>query len=385
MKINISILGVIVYLVILQPMYAWRWNIEVTVPEGTPHDATIYLAGNFNGWNPGDPAYRLEKTSEHRYTKMMEIDQRELEFKFTMGTWSSVELNSEHEMICNRQLTLDSTVDEYVYVVENWNSNISTKNIRGNVDILEEFYMPQLDRTRRIWIYLPPGYKKGIQRYPVMYMHDGQNLFADSTSFSGEWGIDETLETMIAEKRIEKMIIVGIENHPQYRLEEYSPFAFEYRGKKVQPQAQQYGKFIVETLKPYIDKNYRTRRGRRNTAIAGSSMGGLVSVYLALEYQDTFSKVGALSSAFGVCREDLVAYIHEHAKKRPIRYWLDMGSIEVEQMAYDVNQQKIIEALIFSGWEEGKEVQYTLYEGAGHHERYWRARFGEVLEYLWRK
>ena len=385
MKIKISILGIIVCLMILQPLHAWMWNIEVKVPKNTPKDAKIYIAGNFNSWNPGDPAYCLEKTNDNIYTKLMEFDIRELEFKFTMGTWSNVELNKQHEAIPNRRVTLNSTIGEYQYIVENWNTSASMKNIVGNVQVLDKMYMPQLDRTRRIWIYLPPGYEKGIQRYPVIYMHDGQNLFADSTSFSGEWGIDETLERMIAEKRIEKMIVVGIDNHPQYRLEEYTPFGFEYRGQRVQPQAQQYGKFIVETLKPYIDKNYRTKRGRKNTAIAGSSMGGLVSVYLALEYQDTFSKVGAMSSAFGVCRDDLIEYIHEHPKKRPIRFWLDMGSEEAEQMEYDVNQQKIIEVLLHSGWEVGEEVKYSLYEGAGHHERFWRARFGDVLEYLWRK
>ena len=385
MKIKIPVvLSSIVCLMIFQPLFAWMWNIEVRVPEDTPSDAKIYLAGNFNGWNPGDPAYCLEKTDSHLYTKLLEFDMRELEFKFTMGTWSSVELNSDHGEIANRQVTLNSTTGEYVYIVENWNNNASIKNITGNVDILEDFYMPQLDRTRRIWIYLPPGYKRGIQRYPVMYMHDGQNLFADSTSFSGEWGIDETLQRMIMDKSIPKMIVVGIDNHPQFRLEEYTPFGFEYRGNKIDPEAQLYGQFIVETLKPYIDKHYKTKRGRKYTALAGSSMGGLVSVYLALEYQDIFSKVGALSSAFGVCRDDLISYISQHPKEFSIRFWLDAGTEEGGNMEIERNQIPIKQALIDAGWQDVEEVNFTIYEGAEHHERFWRDRFGEVLRFLWR-
>lgn len=384
MKIKMSFLAIIVCFMIIHPLYAWMWNIEVSVPETTPEGAKIYLAGNFNGWNPGDPAYCLEKTDNHLYTKLLEFDVRELEFKFTMGTWSRVEVDQNDESIQNRRVTLNSTIGEYHYTVEKWNASGLVKNIVGHVEILNDFNMPQLGRTRRIWIYLPPGYEKGSQRYPVMYMHDGQNLFADSTSFSGEWGVDETLQRMIMDKSIPKMIVVGIDNHPQFRLEEYTPFGFEYRGDKIDPEAQLYGQFIVETLKPYIDKHYKIKRGRRYTAVAGSSMGGLVSVYLALEYQDIFSKVGALSSAFGVCRDDFISYISQHPKEYSIRFCLDAGTEEGANMEIESNQIPVKQALIDAGWQDGKEVNFRIYEGAEHHESYWRERFGEVLEFLWR-
>ncbi|MEA3392161.1 MAG: alpha/beta hydrolase-fold protein, partial [Candidatus Marinimicrobia bacterium] len=160
---------------------------------------------------------------------------------------------------------------------------------------------------------------------------------------------------------------------------------FEYHGQEINAEAQLYGRFLVETLKPYVDKHYRTKKGRKFTAVSGSSMGGLVSVYLALEYQDIFSKVGALSSAFGVCRDDLIGFIAQHPKKYSIRFWLDAGTEEGENMEIEINQIPIRNALIVAGWKEGREVNFKIYEGAEHNESYWRQRFGDVVMYLWDK
>ena len=357
-----------------------RWEINLHAPEKTKDDAPIYIAGNFNGWDPGNTKYELRRNDQGIWTGEFILPVGRVEFKFTLGSWGQVEVDPEGNDIENRVEILAGQSYEKSYEISAWRTNVEHKNIVGNVQVIEDVDIPQLNRTRRIWIYLPPDYDKGLKRYPVLYMHDGQNLFADSTSFSGEWGIDETLERMIAEKSIPPVIVVGIDNSP-YRLSEYSPFDFEYGGGH-KGEAQQYGKFIVETLKPYIDMHYRTKRGRKYTAIAGSSMGGLVSVYIALEHQDVFSKVGALSSSFGVCRADLITYIRKTPKEYSIRFWLDLGSLEDEEMEYDVNQVPVIESLIDAGWEE--ELKFTLYEGAKHHERYWRERFDDVLLYLFK-
>ncbi len=360
----------------------YSWEIVLEIPDETPQDAQIFIAGNFNGWDPGNPDYQLNEIGEGLYGIKLEPEIDDLEFKFTLGSWKSVEVNERGRNISNRRAMLNDFVLLSTCRVKGWSKVQTGKNIVGNISVINNFEMPQLERTRSIWIYLPPSYGKGLKRFPVMYMHDGQNLFADSTSFSGEWGIDETLESLYADRRMKEIIVVGIENS-EYRLSEYSPFDFEYKGVHT-GQAKKYGEFIVKTLKPYIDKNYRTKRGRRQTAISGSSMGGLVSVYIALEHQDIFSKVGALSSSFDVCRDEFVTYIKNTPKRYPIRFWLDLGSVESEQMQYDVSQQMVIDALISSGWKPKKEVKYTLYEGAKHHERFWRDRFEEVLEYLWR-
>jgi len=114
-------------------------------------------------------------------------------------------------------------------------------------------------------------------------------------------------------------------------------------------------------------------------------MGGLVSVYLALEYQDIFSKVGALSSAFGVCRDDLIGFISQHPKEYPIRFWLDAGTEEGENMKIEINQIPIRNALISAGWKDGREVNFKIHKGAEHNESYWRQRFGDVLKFLWER
>ena len=359
------------------------WVIRLEVPDTTPKDTDIYIAGNFNGWDPADPDYKLSYLKPGLYTIELSVEIDNVEFKFTQGAWGKVELLANNNDRPNRHEILKNNSVEETYKVEAWANNENRSTMTGNIRVIEDFNMPQLERTRRLWIYLPPGYEKSFKRYPVMYMHDGQNLFSDSTSFSGEWGIDETLEKMIKRKELPKMIIVGIDNHPQYRLDEYTPFPFEYHGQKINAEAPLYGQFIVETLKPYIDEHYRTKKGRKFTGVSGSSMGGLVSVYLALEYQDVFSKVGALSSAFGVCRNDLIAFIAQHPKEYPIRFWLDAGTKEGENMDIERNQLPIKDALIAAGWEEGEEVNFIIYKGAEHYESFWRQRFGDVLAYLW--
>jgi pullulanase len=359
-----------------------RWDIRVKVPETTPEGESVYIAGNFNGWDPANSEYRLSKTDNDLWHISLTVPPGKKEFKFTLGSWGRVEVAENGDDIDNREVLPEGIDLISTYDVKAWAEPGRVSNITGDVRVIDDFIMPQLDRTRRIWIYLPPGYEQSRKRYPVLYMHDGQNLFADSTSFSGEWGVDETLERMIADGSVPPMIVVGIENS-QYRLSEYSPFDFEYKGMH-KGLASAYVRFIVETLKPYIDEHFRTKPGRKFTAIAGSSMGGLVSVYAAVTYQNVFSKVGALSSSFGVCRDDLVDYILAHPKKYIIRFWLDLGSEESEEMEYDVNQRPVIDALLAAGWKDNREVKFTLYEGARHHERYWRNRFSDVLLYLYK-
>ncbi|MEJ7769629.1 MAG: alpha/beta hydrolase-fold protein, partial [Chitinophagaceae bacterium] len=163
----------------------------------------------------------------------------------------------------------------------------------GNVQIIDTaFYIPTLNRTRRIWLYLPEEYKNSKKKYPVLYMHDGQNLFDESTSFSGEWKVDETMDELA-----NACMVVGIDNGESKRMNEYNPNDTHQFGKG---EGRQYLEFIVKTLKPYIDKKYRTLRSAKNTMMAGSSMGGLITFYAGLYYPKVFGKLGVLSPAFWV-------------------------------------------------------------------------------------
>lgn len=161
-----------------------------------------------------------------------------------------------------------------------------------NVELISEaFYMPQLDRWRRIWMYYPEGYKASDKRYPVIYMHDGQNLFDTATAFGEEWCIDETLHSLHAQ-----CIVIGIENSDQ-RMTEYNCHCNEEYGKG---EGKAYIDFIVHNLKPYVDENYRTMPDRENTFMAGSSMGGLISLFAGLYHPDVFGKLGIFSPSLWI-------------------------------------------------------------------------------------
>jgi predicted alpha/beta superfamily hydrolase len=362
-----------------------NWVIHLEIPDITPENANIYMAGNFNGWNPADPAYKLNplKSGLYGLKKTMNIDN--VEFKFTLGSWDKVEVLFNQNDRDNRFEKLTKNFVRKTYKVQAWADWENTSTITGNVQVIEEFYMPQLERTRRLWVYLPPGYENCNDHYSVLYMHDGQNLFSEESSFSSEWGVDEIIEELIEKNEIEKMIVVAIDNDPKYRLNEYSPYLFEYAGLEFKPQANQYATFIVETLKPYIDEQYRTKPSREHTAVMGSSMGGLISVYIGVRYQDVFSKVGALSSSFGVCKDGLIEFIDAHPRKYPMQFWLDMGSEEMGNMDLNEYQIPVKNALIRAGWDKDQEVSFKIFQGAEHNEQSWNRRLDKVLKHLYKK
>lgn len=175
-----------------------------------------------------------------------------------------------------------------------------------NVAVVDTaFAMPQLGRTRRIWVYLPPGYAASDRRYPVLYMHDGQNVFDAATSYAGEWGVDEALDSLAAAGD-PGIIVVAIDNGPE-RIAEYSPWTHPRAGGG---QGDAYVDFLANTLKPWVDARYRTRPGPQHTGIMGSSMGGLISLAAAFRMPDVFGQIGVFSpslwfsdSAFVAARE----------------------------------------------------------------------------------
>jgi predicted alpha/beta superfamily hydrolase len=162
--------------------------------------------------------------------------------------------------------------------------------IVGTVRVLAQVYSPQLDNQRDILVYLPPGYEETDTRYPVVYMHDGQNLFDQATSYTCEWQVDETMELL--SQAGYAAIVVGISNRGRERIDEYSPFVDPRHGGG---KGRQYVDFIVETLKPAIDEQFRTLRDRTHTGIMGSSMGGLISLYAFACYNAVFGFVGIMS------------------------------------------------------------------------------------------
>jgi predicted alpha/beta superfamily hydrolase len=250
----------------------------------------------------------------------------------------------------------------------------------------KNFHSRFLSVDRDVLVYLPPGYDADKRKhYPVFYMHDGQNLFDGATSFikGAEWHVDETAQRLIAERTIQPLIIVGIYNSGSDRIDEYTPTAdAKYKGGH----ADAYGRMIVEELKPFIDSNYRTLKDARNTGLGGSSLGGLVSLYLALKYPSVFGKAAIISPSVWWDKKEIVREV-EILKQRPrLRIWLDTGTKEggdeTEAAGTTANARALRDALIAKGWKDEKDLKYFEAVGAEHNERAWEQRVGPMLKFL---
>ncbi len=246
----------------------------------------------------------------------------------------------------------------------------------GTVKRLDALHSPQLDNEREVLVYLPPSYATDEERrYPVLYMHDGQNLFDRATSFGAEWEVDQTLEAA-SEDGLEA-IVVGLPNMGEGRLDEYSPWADpkHQRGG----QGDLYLDFIVQTVKPIIDADFRTRPDRRSTGIAGSSMGGLISLYGFFRDRDTFGFCGVMSPALWYGGRKIYEYV-EKAPFVPGRVYVDVGTQEGKQELTDVRQLK--DLLTRKGYRRGSDLLYVVEMGGAHNEEAWARRLRRELHFL---
>jgi predicted alpha/beta superfamily hydrolase len=238
----------------------------------------------------------------------------------------------------------------------------------GELRVLPGLYSPQLDNRRDLLVYLPPGHAAGRRRYPVLYMHDGQNLFDRGTAFGGnEWQVDETLEALSTDGLA--AIVVGLPHAGDARLSEYSPFPgfAEARGDA-------YLAFLIETVKPLIDANFFTQPEREHTGLLGSSMGGLISLYGFFHHPDVYGFAGSLSPSFWYAR----GAIYEYVSSTPIvpgKIYLDNGTREN-------SAARMERLLIDKGYQLGRDLLYVKEEGAGHTETAWAKRLPAALRFL---
>lgn len=232
---------------------------------------------------------------------------------------------------------------------------------------------PELQTTKKIWFYLPKNYNASKKKYSVIYMPDAQNLFDAKTAYSGEWNIDEKLDSLSAQ-----VIVVGIEHGNEKRLEELTPYPHEkYGGGK----ANQYLDFIVNTLKPSIDKKYRTKTDKTHTLIIGSSLGGLTAFYATLKYPEVFGKAGVFSPAFWINRKDIIT-LTEQTQKIKAKYYFLCGDKEGDDdsMVKDLNtMENIINTKRCSCKHLNKK---TIIKGGQHNEKLWRDGFVKALLWL---
>jgi predicted alpha/beta superfamily hydrolase len=237
-----------------------------------------------------------------------------------------------------------------------------------------------LRNRRDLIVYLPPDYnEQASRRFPVLYLHDGQNLFDGATSFipGQDWHVGQTAEEGIRLGAVEPLIIVGIYN-TKARVREYTPTHVPKLGGG---RADRYAKFLIEEVKPFVESQYRTLSGAANTGIGGSSLGGLVSLYVGLKRADVFGKIAALSPSVWWNQMVIHRLVREmNVNPRP-RIWLDIGTREGPRMVPVV--ERFRDVLLQKGWRLGQDLDYERVEGAQHNEAAWAQRVGPFLQFLY--
>jgi predicted alpha/beta superfamily hydrolase len=242
------------------------------------------------------------------------------------------------------------------------------------------FHSEILPDDRTVQVYLPTQYmEEEERRFPVLYLHDGQNLFDGRTSYipGRTWKANETADRLNAEGEIEPVILVGIANTGLRRMAEYTPTRDIKMGGG---EGRSYGRLLVEELKPWIDGAFRTLAGAENTGLGGSSLGGLISLYLGWENPEVFGKLAVMSPSLWWDHRSILSIVNQPGPKPDLRIWMDMGTAEGARHVRDADL--LAQVLIRQGWKPGVNLEYEKVEGAMHDELAWAERFGDVLRFL---
>lgn len=354
-----------------------QFNIKfrlINIPAKHKGDS-IFIAGNFNNWDPGNNRYAFTIRKDTSIN-LINLPAGNYLYKITRGNWQNAECTLTGKNIDNRLciLTADTVVGISVAAwQDDFITNLKTSTSSKNVQLLDAaFQIPQLGTTRAIWIYLPPGYLTNTKkRYPVLYMQDGQNIFDEQTAAFGEWGVDECLDSLII-AGMQACIVIGIANGPN-RMNEYNPYTFKNYGKG---SGNEYADFLVHTLKPYIDKHYRTLSNKENTLIAGSSMGALIAYYTLLKYPEVFGKAGIFSPAFWTAG-GIEKQTDSVEKKMNGKLFFYIGKLEGDQYVRDMN--RVIQKL----GNHSSAMIYAVTDPKGmHNEQAWRKWFPSFYKWI---
>jgi predicted alpha/beta superfamily hydrolase len=375
-KRNIAILIVLSSFLIAQEKV--KITLEITTP--TLDDSSIvYVTGNIEplGFWKADKI-PMKKISKEKWIYEFITDKNEqIEYKFTKGNWQTEALGNDLSIPRNNILiaSKDTTVTKTII---NWRDKFNFKvegQVTGKVDYYKNFVIDGL-RPRNIFVWLPPNYEtEKDKRYPVFYMHDGQNLIDPKTSNTfHDWRVDEVADSLIRNNEIEPFILVGI-NNTDDRANEYNNTEL---GKL-------YMKLIVEKIKPFVDKNYRTLADAKNTAVGGSSMGGLISMICVWEYPNVFSKAACISPAFRINSIDYVKVVKDYSgEKKNLLIYIDNGGKGLETLLQP-GIDSMIDVLNQKGYKENKDYFVFIDDQAEHNETAWAKRIWRPLKLFFGK
>lgn len=351
-------------------------NILLTTDEDDQRP--VYISGNFNKWHTQDRNFEMEKIGIGLYHYKFPDDftyPEELLYKFTKGDWSEVEIDKYGNRTENRSCRQTKGLRREH--VDKWRKNwLPFKpNFLPQIQLISEgFDMPQLNKKRRIWALLPHDYDTSAEHYPVMYLQDAQNLFNENAQY-GNWEIDKKLAVM-SEYKIGKIIIIAIEHAEQDRIKEYNV------GKTLlgAGEGKKYIRFITDTLKPFVDKKFRTKPDRQYTGIGGSSMGGLVSIFSGLMYPEVYGKLMIFSPSLWVVPKMDFTNI-DFAEPGDTKIYLYAGGDESKTMIEHV--KKFRNNMIKKEFVADKmKIQLSINMEGKHTETYWSDEFPKAIEWL---
>jgi predicted alpha/beta superfamily hydrolase len=253
----------------------------------------------------------------------------------------------------------------------------------GRLLLRRRFPSSILSTPRDVIVYLPPGYNSSRDRYPVLYLQDGQNLFDPATAFGGQdWRADVTADDLIVHGEIRPLIMVGVYNAGLRRISEYTPARDRPSPSRKGGNGARYAELLARELKPFIDKQYRTHRGAAETGVCGSSLGALAALQSGLLFPRVFGNVVAMSPSVWWDERSILRLVRGFRSSYRPRLWVDIGTQEgVSPQQIVENARALRERLIERGWVEGMNLCYREY-GARHNEAAWGARFGDVLRWL---
>ena len=340
-------------------------------------DAPIYIAGNFNNWTVKENQYRLQKVAPNRFRVKLKPNFTfpYLEYKYVKGDWRGEELDDQGRVIRNRKIKWDkSWVHDFVPQWRKYYNMFNEFFLPEKVVISENFEIPQLIKTRRITALLPHNYHQSDRRYPVLYLQDGQNLFDDYAPF-GNWGIDKKLSWM-AEQGFGDIIIVAIDHAEEERIAEFTPSHSTKLGKG---EGKKYVRFLADTLKPYMDKSFRTLPDRMHTGIGGSSMGGLLSIYAGIMYPEVYSRIMLFSPSLWV-DPNIYFNLTQFLGPLDLKIYMYGGGQEGSNMVNNLNWLK--STLINQGRKEQEHFRLKIDPNGQHNEGKWGEEFPEAVRWL---
>jgi len=357
--------------------YAQTYKVTFQLEQLPPKPAVeqVFIAGHFNNWNPSSEQFKLSLNQP----LILNLPEGIYEYKLCRGSWTTVETRTGGKPAINRALKVQR--DTVIHLtVQDWQDNypppVKVHTASRQVQLFDtSMYISQLKRTRAIRLYLPKSYTSSTKRYPVIYMHDGQNLFDAYTSSYGEWGVDEVLDSLAGEN-LPEAIIVGIDHGDKYRMTEYNAYDTKQFGKG---EGDAYLDFLVNTLKPLIDKKFRTLKDKSHTSIAGSSMGGLISLYAMTKYPQVFGSAGVFSPAFWLSPEINKAVTGKKFSNN--RVYFIAGGLESKEMVPDM--KRVFQNLKSSN--PKNDLVLKVAEDGRHSEWFWHREFPDFFKWLVQK